>query len=510
MSSSYKLLFHDRRQFVFEQADEKPTTAMLTLVSGFIAGSLIGVYFVSLDATTAMSILFAIVTYITILTSSFSLRTNPLGVLMIFITSLGAVLLLIYTSRLVLGYFSESPLKLVLVFACLSAIVAELIYLWSRITWVEDIRMHQFIEIERDDGMVQSVQQFKEQQLGAFFWWILEVLTFGVLRLYFYLRGEVTSAGKYPFLFIESLSKWPGAAKEKPITILNESLKRVKICVYHRADYACWIPVGGLTGGMYELERGEELVISPHWPSSSFRVKAFAHGVIDFQLASHPCMVRGRKYAFIDVGKPITLLTGASPPASARTSFDAYSSSSSEDEDENGGIDSRDQSKMVMVDAFQRGGGGLRRVMSSKSNLSGLGSAPGSPKGDAVMTPTASNRKQFKKYVYGQDSGMSMCVGILNESTSDVRVSFFNVSDTSFVISLDGFAVKRASETCCDKDKLTISRSSWKVFSYAGNKPSFCVRVKSMSSTHLEVAYCTVLLGEALVVRDPIVSSLPS
>ena len=501
MSSSYKLLFQDRGQFVFEESDEKPTTAILTLAAGFIAGSLVGVYFVSLDATTAVSILFAIVTYITILTSSFSLRTNPFGVLMIFITSLGAVLLLIYTSRIVVGYFSDSPLKLVLVFASLSALLAELIYLWSRITWVEDIRMHQFIEVERDDGMGPS-RQFKEQHLGAFFMWILEILSFGVLRLYFYLRRENSSALKYPFLFIESSSKWPDAAKEKPITIINESLKRVKICVYHRADYACWIPVGGLTGGMYELERGTELVVSPHWPSSSFRVKAFAHGVIDFQLASHPCMVRGRKYAFIDVGKPITLLTGASPPATARKNFDAQSSSSSSSDD-----------GVLVATTLQRTSGGLRRVQSSKSNLSALGSAPGSPRGDALMTPTTNRRKQFKMFLFSEENDMmSSCIGILNESTSDIRVSFFNISDTSFVISLDGFGVKKASENC-EGDKFTVSRSAWKILSYSGKKGNkFCVRVKggALSSARLEVAYCTVLLGEALVVRDPIVSSGPS
>jgi hypothetical protein len=329
----------------------------------------------------------------------------------------------------------------------------------------------------------------------------LQILSFGLIRVYYYLRGDHLNARKYPFLFIESWSKWPDAAKERPITIINESLKRVKVCVYHRADYACWVPVGGLTGGMYELERGEELVVSPHWPSSSFRVKAFAHGVIDFQLASHPCMIRGRKYSFIDVGKPITLLaTGASPAVSIRTtSFDAPSSSSSS---------SSSEEEVAFTVPRSHSSGGLRRVTSSKANLSALGSAPGSPQGDALMTPTTSRRKLFKQHILMGDYDMSKCVGILNESTSEIRVSFFSIEATSFMIPLDGFTVKDAFDNQSEREgKFSIARFAWKVFAYSGGKPKFCMRVKGgESSALLEVAYCTVLLGEALVVRDPIVS----
>ena len=146
MSSSYKLLYNDRRQFIFEETEETHSTAILTLVAGFIGGSLLGVYFSSLDLTTAGSILLAVGTYVTVITSTFSLRTNPLSVAAMFVTSLTAVVVLIYLSRVTLEYFKESRIHMVLVYAGLFAILAEVLYLWSRVTWVEDSRMHQLIE----------------------------------------------------------------------------------------------------------------------------------------------------------------------------------------------------------------------------------------------------------------------------------------------------------------------------------------------------------------------------
>lgn len=510
MSSSYKLLFQDRRQFVFEEASEAHTTAILTLIAGFFVGSLVGVYFASLDATTAGSILLAVVSYITILTSTFSLKTNPLSVLLIFVTSLGAVLLLIYLSRVVLGYFSDSPFKLVLVFAAFFAILGELVYLWSRITWVEDTRMHQLIDADRREGKSRLIHS-RELNLVAFLSWIGEILMFGILRAYFYLKGEKASAARYPFLFVESLSKWPAAAFEQPITLRNDSLKRVKICVYHRSDICCWIPVGGLTGGMYELDRGDELVFSPHWPSQSFRVKVFAHGVIDYELATHPCVTRGKKYRFIDVGKPITLLTGASPPGSIRRPLGESSSSSDDNDTEY--IDSESVMRKPSMGS-QSSRCGLRRVASSRANLAQMGCAtPSSPRSEAshemLMTPT-SVRRAFKLHALAAEKDMTSSIAVLNESTSDVKINFYNIGDTSFVISLDAFRVSESSIPG-DMDNFVIRKNAWKVFEYTGVKEriKFCMRVKAaFVSTGIELSYCTAFLGEALVARDPIVSGI--
>ena len=506
MSSSYKLLYQDRRQFVFEEFQETHSTAILTLVAGFIAGSLVGIYFASLDATTAGSILLAVVSYITFITSTFSLKTSPVSVLLTFVTSLSAVLLLIYMSRVVLGYFSDSPMKLILVYAAFFAIFAELVYLWSRLTWVEDSRMHLLIDAERDDRKSRSPH--KEINLLSFFKFICEVFTFGLLKLFYNIKGDPVSAVKYPFLFVESLSKWPLADKQKPITIKNESIKRVKVCVYHRADYCCWVPVGGLTGGVYELDRGDEVVFSPHWPDTCFRVKIFAYGVIDFELASNPCVFRGRKYAFIDVGKPITLLSVASPPPSARVSF------SDDDEDSD---DSRDD--VIQASSFSSRpssrAGGLKRVASSRANLYSLAETPNSPGSashshEVIFTPT-SVRKSYKLVVFSSQRDLSKSVALLNESTTDVKVSFYNIEDTSFVMTLDELAVIETSMTE-DWDSYMLRRNSWKIFEYTGSKPKskFCLRVRTalaQSSANVELSFCTAFLGDALVVRDPIVSS---
>jgi hypothetical protein len=505
MSSSYKLLYRDRRQFVFEEAEETHTTAIYTLVAGFFAGSLLGAYFASLDATTAGSILLAIVTYITILTSTFSLKTNPLSVVLIFLTSFGAVIFLIYVARIVLEYFSDSFVKLVLVFSAVSALVAELLYLWSRITWVEDTRMHQLIEIASGDSPGTS-QHYKELHLRAFFHWVIEILGFMVRRTYLNLRGQKSTAGMYPVLFFESLSKWSGAEGAKKIIITNQTLKRVKVCVYHRADYCCWVPVGGLTGGMYELERGEELVFSPHWPSSAFRVKIFAHGVIDYELASHPCVVRGHKYAFIDVSKPITALSAYSPPPSAkRVSYPSPVSDSSDDDhsEEEAFVNNVTAGKASLSIASK----GLRRVPSSRANLSAAGSShPSSPAGEFLITPTGKSRRQFKQYFLNNDC--SGCISFLNESTGEIRVSFFNNDDSSFVRAMDSFSIRFSSAEVVQSSNL-IQRNEWKVFEFDGKqaKDRFCVRVKSvLGQASLELSYCTAFLGEAFAIRDPIVS----
>jgi hypothetical protein len=516
MSSSYKLLYQDRRQFVFEEFQETHTTAIVTLVAGFIAGSLLGIYFASLDATTAGSILLAIVTYITIMTSIFSLKTSPLSVLLIFVTSLSAVLLLIYMSRVVLGYFSESPMKLILVFAGSFAIVAELVYLWSRITWVEDSRMHQLIDAERDDKKSPSSSTHhhhsREINLLSFFWFVWEVFLFGFLRLFYNLKGDKTKAARYPFLFVESLSKWPLSAKMKPIIIKNESPKKVKVCVYHRSDFCCWIPVGGLTGGVYDLERGDELCFSPHWPDTSFRVKIFAHGMIDFELASNPHVVRGRMYSFIDVGKPITMLFLASSPPSTRNRH-SYPLSSSDEENS-------DDELMTVAHkpSFGSSVGGLKRVASSRANLSALlASSPNSPRSNAgdysneqiILTPT-SVRKTLKMLLVSPERIMSKSIAVLNESTSDVRVLFYNNEDISFVIALDEFQVTDTS-MMEDKESGLVKRNAWKIFDYTGSKPKekFCMRVRTslaQTTANMELSYCTALLGDALVIRDPIVS----
>lgn len=517
MSSSYKLLYQDRRQFVFEEFNETHTTAIVTLVAGFIAGSLLGVYFASLDATTAGSILLAVVTYVTVLTSTFSLKTKPISVLLIFVTSLGAVITLIYVSRVVLGYFSDSPIKLVLVFAAWFAVVAELIYLWWKITWVEDSRMHQLIESDRADGKPSPRRHPREIDIVSFFRWVLQILLFGILRLYYHIKGDASKAVCYPFLFVESLAKWPLASTMKPITIRNESLKRVKVCVYHRSDFCCWIPVGGITGGMYVLDRGDDLVFSPHWPDESFRVKIFADGVIDSELASHPHVHRGHRYTFIDVGKPITLLNSVSPPPSARLSLPL---SSSEDEDEADGEHTEPFAVPRQPSLGSQPGsrGGLKRVASSRANLSGLVSSPASPRsatgGDSreeiILTPT-SIRKTFKIFMSSPARDISQCISVLNETSTDVRVLFYNIEDTSFVIALDDFKVIESSSSE-DRESNLLKRNAWKVFSYTGSKPKdkFCMRIRTafaQTASNIELSFCTAVMGEALVVRDPLVSA---
>jgi hypothetical protein len=515
MSSSYKLLYQDRRQFVFEEFQETHSTAILTLVAGFIAGSLVGIYFASLDATTAGSILLAVVSYITFITSTFSLKTSPISVLLIFVTSLSAVLLLIYMSRVVLGYFSDSPMKLILVYAAFFAIFAELVYLWSRITWVEDSRMHQLIDAERDDRRTRPPHYPKDINLLSFSRFVAQVIWFGFLRLFYYLKGDKETAIKYPFLFVESLSKWPLANKQNPITVKNESLKRVKVCVYHRSDYCCWIPVGGLTGGVYDLERGEELVFSPHWPDTSFRVKIFAHGVIDFELASNPCVVRGHRYSFIDVGKPITLLSVASPPPSGRVSVSFSDNDDSEDDQEDPDVNIVRKTSFSSSRPNSRIG--LRRVASSRANLSALAESPNSPRSvsdhnnshETLLTPT-STRKSFKLVVLASQRDLSTCVAILNDSTTDVKLSFYNIEDTSFVIALDELKVVETSMTD-ERESNMIRRNTWKIFEYIGTKPKtrFCMRVRTalaQTAANVELSFCTALLGDALVVRDPIVS----
>ena len=513
MSSSYKLLYRDRRQFIFEETEETHTTAILTLVAGFIGGSLLGVYFSSLDLTTAGSILLAVGTYITVITSTFSLRTNPLSVAAMFVTSFTAVLLLIYLSRVTLEYFKESRIHMVLVYAGLFAILAEVLYLWSRVTWVEDTRMHQLVEIS-DFASHKGSSRQSDVPLSSFFLWLGEILKFCFLRTFYWFRRDPISGSKYPILFIESLAKWSEADKAKKISIRNDTLKRVKICVYHKSDYCCWVPVGGLTGGMYELDRGETLTFSPHWPSTGFRVKVFAHGMIDYELAANPNVVRGKFYAFIDVAKPITILPTMSPPAtSMRTPFQPSSSEDDEDDDDDSAaaifLEDTNVEPPVVTTSI-----GLRRVPSSRANLSRAGSAPTSPQGylgSPVPSPSAV-RRGFKQNLLLTD--LSRSIAVLNETSTDIKVMFFNIDETSFVRSLDNFGVMKCSSSI--GDKLIVPRGEWKMFELLqdSEKEKFCMRFKmatnlntsNATNTSMELSYCTAYLGDVLVIRDPIVT----
>jgi len=521
MSSSYKLLYNHRRQFIFEETEETHSTAILTLVAGFIGGSLLGVYFSSLDFTTAGSILLAVGTYITVITSTFSLRTNPLSVAAMFLTSFSAVLILIYLSRVTLEYFKESRIHMVLVYAGLFAILAEVIYLWSRVTWVEDSRMHQLIEISEVSTSKGGSKQY-EVPLSSFFRWIGEILKFCLFRFYFWLVRDPQSGSKYPILFVESLAKWSEADKAKKISIRNDTLKRVKICVYHRSDYCCWVPVGGLTGGMYELDRGETLTFSPHWPSSAFRVKVFAHGMIDYELAANPNVVRGKFYAFIDVAKPITILPSMSPPSTTLRGMTTNEPSSSEDDEDDGVTPIFFEDSVVQGNSGEPitsstgpGGGGLRRVPSSRANLSRAGSAPTSPQGyygSPLPSPSAV-RRGFKQHLLLTD--LIRSIAVLNETTTDIKVSFFNIEDTSFVRSMDSFSVLKSSSLRTANEKQVIPKGEWKIFEHNPQetiRDKFCMRVKmasvpGTSSAHaIELSYCTAYLGDVLVIRDPIVT----
>ena len=507
MSSTYKLLYNDRRQFIFEETEDTHSTAILTLVAGFIGGSLLGVYFSSLDFTTAGSILLAVGTYITVVTSAFSLRSNPLSVVAMFVTSFTAVLLLIYLSHVTLEYFKESRIHMVLVYAGLFAILVEVLYLWSRVTWVEDFRMHQLIEIS-DVSSSKSGSRQNDVPLSSFFLWIGEILKFCLFRFYYWLTRDAASGSQYPVLFVEALAKWSEAESAKKISVRNDTLKRVKICVYHKSDYCCWVPVGGLTGGMYELDRGETLIFSPHWPSSSFRVKVFAHGMIDYELAANPNVVRGKFYAFIDVAKPITLLPTISP---SPTTFRGMNEPSSSDEDED------DRAVIISEDQIASGLG-LRRVPSSRANLSRAGSAPTSPHGyfGSPAPSPSSVRRGFKQHLILTDLATS--IGVLNETTSDIKVAFFNIEDTSFVRALDFFSVMKSSSLIRSSsvDKLVVPKGEWKIFELfqESDRKKFCMRVKigvsstktASTNTSIELSYCTAYLGDVLVIRDPIVT----
>ena len=491
MSSSYKLLYQDRRQFIFEEAQQAHSTAIITLVAGFFGGSLLGVYFASLNATTAGSILLAIGTYITILTSAFSLKSNPLGVLLIFMTSFTTVIGLIYVSRITLEYLKESPFQIVLLYAGLFAIIAELLYLWTRLTWVEDTRMHQLIEINGSDHRVGD--SGNDNTVSSFFIWIFEIISFTFLRVYYTIRGDSNLASKYPILIIESFSKWSGSESALKVSIVNETLKKVKVCVYHRHDYCCWLPVGGITWGMHELDRGEELVISPHWPAESFRVKIFAHGVIDYELASHPCVTRGCKYAFIDVGKPITVLSHLS--SSPAISVDEESEISD------------NEPFLHVFEVPTQTSSGLRRVGSSRANLSALGSSEHdlSParQSSCRSSPTANQRAEFRRCIYALGEKMENKIAVLNETTGDIKVYFYSIDDRTFVRSIDAMKVFN------DGGTNVIPKHEWKIWEYTDDakEEKFCLRVKSATpNVSLELSYCTAYLSEAIIVRDPIVT----
>jgi hypothetical protein len=138
------------------------------------------------------------------------------------------------------------------------------------------------------------------------------------------------------------------------------------------------------------------------------------------------------------------------------------------------------------------------------------------------MASPTSVRRQFRLQMnILADGVLEGCVSVLNESTTDIKIYFFNIEDRSFVIALDSFRVNRVSPGArigaLTSDNNIIGRGEWKVFEYCGREndcdEKFCMRVKTVAPTasgasplSIELSYCTAYLGDVFVVRDPLLS----
>lgn len=92
------------------------------------------------------------------------------------------------------------------------------------------------------------------------------------------------------------------------ITIINRSLKQVKVCLYSSIDIFCWLPFGGVSGkyvGFVKAEESHTFFLvheeSPDQPSKSFTLKVFQPCIFDQELACYRGVCGGQCLTFVDV-----------------------------------------------------------------------------------------------------------------------------------------------------------------------------------------------------------------
>lgn len=126
------------------------------------------------------------------------------------------------------------------------------------------------------------------------------------------------------------------------ITVHNNTLKLIKVCMYSPEDVFCWVPFGGISGQGVGLinagtcrsfnlpQRGSDS--DQEASNGHYRLKVFQPGLLDKELACYPKAQCGQSFAFYDVEGMVRhsrlLSDSRSPlrcPAAAESSEDEMS-----------------------------------------------------------------------------------------------------------------------------------------------------------------------------------------
>ena len=178
--------------------------------------------------------------------------------------------------------------------------LCPIVYLYAQAAYIMDKRRHQLVKVS---GVV-PVTSSSADGLWKFVVWTAEII-FRKNRSFCFFPEK---PGNF-----KNLEICTGNFSPKGITVINETLKRVKVCLYDEADYPCWVPAGGIGGpGVGFISAGESLILHPPCPPETFKLKLFSPGVIDQELGLAIQVARGDVWALRDVHRRIRKLVGIS------------------------------------------------------------------------------------------------------------------------------------------------------------------------------------------------------
>ena len=435
----YGCVYQNREQFVFEERGVSYRAGLWATVGGVTVGVVLSIALILMNKVASIMLFLSVVGYLVFRILSIALKSDPVGT-SIFVSAMGgSLVILYYLQETVFNMWGENSWHLMLFYTTVFGVLAPLAYLYAQVAFIEDKRKHQLLLVA--DSRVASpvgTAEEGESRFGDFASWCR------IIVLDFFRVLPVSGFRVFPPLYDAKLSEVDG------IEVRNETLKRIKICLYHPSDYCCWIPLGGIGGpSVAFIGAGETQIIHAPFPEiTSFKLKVFSPSLIDRELCFEPRCHRGETFLVKDVQQRIVERVRDDQVAQTHTPPPSRESSSTS----------------------------LRKNVSFSSSheLSFLADFCGSHK-------AAEDAKIFEDEIF-----------VFNASSAEVTLTFYLEDAVSFLFPL----------TRDVQGQRTIPKQQGRKFRCLVESKLLCLRANH--GTH-ELDFCTVQRGHSYTVTDGLI-----
>ena len=288
---NFRCAYNDQDQFVFYETATDYTAGGWAIVFGFIAGFIAGLFMIAVNDPFAALFFALVIGYFVMRLAAVTFRFDPLGSLILvslFILGGGFLYWLHYSLYSYWGMDIWHSLGFYTI--CLAG-VSPCVYFYAQLAFIADKRKHQLRLVRRPRVTVSHGRR----GVTDFVIWIYRFITF---------------ADKFSFFPPPSPSRTAEA-----IQVRNDTLKRIKVILYHPSDYCCWVPAGGIGGpSVGFVLPGEEKGFDPPANVDNFKLKVFTPGFIDHELGYAAAAHRGDTWAVMDVHRKIVPFVPAEVP----------------------------------------------------------------------------------------------------------------------------------------------------------------------------------------------------